>query len=160
MTWAFRFRASSKPSSSSLTASVMITFFIQGRREEARSALADQISLTNSVAADLVGGGGKKYYTTSGFVVLPHIQRCEDQQWTEEAEVLRFLSCTIYPVAEFDSLNIVAPWLSGTNTLWSCQEICQTPVSTCRGGTALCRNAAKNEGRKAFLSGVLTWCQE
>lgn len=50
----------------------------------------------------------------------------------------------------------VAPWLSGTrpdtNTLSSRQEIRQTPVSTCRGGTALCRNAAKNESKESVVS--------
>lgn len=81
--------------------------------------------------------------------------------------VLRVLSCTICPAAEFSALlaDMVPPCLLGTrpdtNTLSSYQEIRQMPVSTCRGGTALCRNAAKNEGRGQVLSGVhRTQCQE
>lgn len=81
--------------------------------------------------------------------------------------MFRVLSCTICPAAEFSALSadMVALRLSGTrpdtNTLSSYQEIRQTPVSTCRGVTALCRNAAKNEGGEPVLSGVCrTWRQE
>lgn len=71
----FSVRTSSKSLVFLINSQLIITLFIQRRRKE------DEISLTNSVAADLVGEGKKKHYTTSGFVVLPHIQRCEDQQW-------------------------------------------------------------------------------
>lgn len=72
---------------------------------------------------------------------------------------LKCSRCSVLPQSL--ALSALFPrWLSGTrpdtNTPWSCQEIGQTPVPTCRGGTALCRNAAKNEGRKDFHSGVLT----